>query len=191
MARGADLSALAGTDGSPLKGRPFGIPLEWLQYFLLQDPKWDFTTVTPAGFELLWRQSVEQYGAVIGTDDPDLTRFRDHGGKVIIYHGLTDQLIPAEGTGWEMEAYGIVKGTKNLDAAKKIADWAATKAANELYSKTYAVVAMPGVVNYPPNYPADAEKKMIKNDFVWMAENRDKILAEWTKRYESKAAPKN
>ena len=21
---------------------------------------------------------------------------------------------------------------------------------------------------------------MIKNDFVWMAENRDKILAEWT-----------
>ena len=100
-------------------------------------------------------------------------------------------IIPAEGTGWEMEAYGIVKGTKNLDAAKKIADWAATKAANELYSKTYAVVAMPGVVNYPPNYPADAEKKMIKNDFVWMAENRDKILAEWTKRYESKAAPKN
>jgi iron(III) transport system substrate-binding protein len=99
-------------------------------------------------------------------------------------------IIPAEGTGWEMEAYGIVKGTKNLEAAKKIADWAATKAANELYSKTYAVVAMPGVVNYPANYPADAEKKMIKNNFVWMAENRDKILGEWTKRYESKAAPK-
>ena len=84
-----------------------------------------------------------------------------------------------------------MKGTKNLAAAKKIADWAATKAANELYSKTYAVVAMPGVVNYPPNYPADAEKQMIKNDFVWMAENREKILGEWTKRYESKAAPKN
>ncbi|HMJ63882.1 MAG TPA: tannase/feruloyl esterase family alpha/beta hydrolase, partial [Candidatus Binatia bacterium] len=60
--------------------------------------KWDYTTLTPAGFELLWRQSVEQYGTVIGTDDPDLTRFRDHGGKVIIYHGLADQLIPAEGT---------------------------------------------------------------------------------------------
>jgi len=98
MARGADLSALAGTSGSPLQGRPFGIPLEWFQYFLLQDPKWDFTTLTPAGFEQLWRQSVEQYGAVIGTDDPDLTRFRDRGSKVIIYHGLTDQLIPAEGT---------------------------------------------------------------------------------------------
>ena len=98
MERGADLSALAGTRGSPLTGRPFSIPLEWFQYFLLQDPKWDWTTLTPAGFELLWRQSVEQYGDVIGTDNPDLTRFRDRGGKVIIFHGLTDQLIPAAGT---------------------------------------------------------------------------------------------
>jgi len=35
---------------------------------------------------------------VIGTDDPDLTRFRDRGGKILIYHGLADQLIPAAGT---------------------------------------------------------------------------------------------
>ena len=98
MERGADLSALAGTRSSPSTGRPFSIPLEWFQYFLLQDPKWDWTTLTPAGFELLWKQSVEQYGAVIGTDDPDLSRFRDRGGKVIIYHGLADQLIPAAGT---------------------------------------------------------------------------------------------
>ena len=98
LSRGTDLFALAGTRGSPLTGRPFSIPLEWFQYFLLQDPKWDFTTLTPAGFELRFNQSVEQYGDVIGTDDPDLTRFRDRGGKIIIYHGLADQLIPAEGT---------------------------------------------------------------------------------------------
>jgi iron(III) transport system substrate-binding protein len=102
-----------------------------------------------------------------------------------------DVIVPAEGTGWEMEAVGIVKGTKNLAAAKKIADWAATKPANELYSKTYAIVAMPNVGSLPQNYPAAAEKAMIKNDFTWMAENRDRILAEWSKRYESKAAPKN
>src|SRR5947209_19686227 len=98
LARGTDLSALAGTGGSPLAGRPFSIPREWFQYFLLQDPKWDWTTLTPARFELLWRQSVEEFGAVIGTDDPDLTRFRDRGGKIIITHGLADQLIPADGT---------------------------------------------------------------------------------------------
>ena len=102
-----------------------------------------------------------------------------------------DVIIPAEGTGWEMEAYGIVKGTKNLDLAKKVADWGASKPASELYSKYYALVAEPSVKNLPANYPANAEQAMVKNDFAWMAENRDRILAEWTKRYESKAAPKN
>src|SRR3954471_4060732 len=98
LARGTDLSALAGTGGSPLTGRPFSIPRDWCQYFLLQDPKWDWSKLTPSGFEVLWKQSVEEFGAVIGTHDPGLTRFRHRGGKVIITHGLADQLIAAEGT---------------------------------------------------------------------------------------------
>ena len=100
-------------------------------------------------------------------------------------------VIPKEGVGWEMEATAIVKGSKNLAVAKKVADWGTTKEANELYSKTYALVAHPDVKNLPPNYPSGAERAMIKNDLGWMAENRDRILAEWSKRYESKAAPKN
>jgi hypothetical protein len=98
LERGADMSAYAGTTGSPLRGRPFSIALDYWMYYLAQDAKWDWTTLNYAGFEQLWKKSVEQFGAVIGTDDPDLTRFRDHGGKVIIYHGLADQLIPAAGT---------------------------------------------------------------------------------------------
>jgi iron(III) transport system substrate-binding protein len=99
-------------------------------------------------------------------------------------------ISPAEGIGWEMEAFAIVKGTKNAAAAKKVADWAVTKAANELYSKYYAVVAHPEVKNLPPNYPPDAEGKMVKVDFLAMADSRERILAEWEKRYGSKAAPK-
>jgi len=100
-------------------------------------------------------------------------------------------ILPKEGAGWDMEATGIVKGTKNLELAKKLADWGASKPASELYSKYYALVADPTVKNTPPNYPANAEQAMVKNDFAWMAENRDRVLAEWSKRYESKAAPKN
>ena len=99
-------------------------------------------------------------------------------------------IVPKEGVGWDMEATAIVKGAKNLAAAKKVADWGATKEANELYSKSYAAVAHPDVKNIPQNYPPDAEKGMVKNDFAWMAENRERILAEWAKRYESKQAPK-
>jgi iron(III) transport system substrate-binding protein len=101
-----------------------------------------------------------------------------------------DLIVPKEGLGWELEATAVVKGTKNLEAAKKLADWAASKKANELYAKTYPVVAYPGIAAMPPNYPADGEKAMIKNDVEWMAKNRDRILAEWTKRYDGKSAPK-
>ncbi len=100
-------------------------------------------------------------------------------------------VVPEEGSGWEMEATAIVKGTKNLEIAKKVADWGASKAANELYSQTYAVVAHPDVKNTPEGYPENMEAKLIDNDFAWMAANRERILAEWSKRYESKAAPKN
>ena len=99
-------------------------------------------------------------------------------------------ILPKEGLGSEIEVTAIVKGTKNLEAAKKLADWAVTKKANELYAKTYPIVAYPGVSNTPPNYPADIEKAMVKNDVEWMAKNRDRILAEWTKRYDGKSAPK-
>ncbi|HRD75656.1 MAG TPA: putative 2-aminoethylphosphonate ABC transporter substrate-binding protein [Hyphomicrobiaceae bacterium] len=101
-----------------------------------------------------------------------------------------DIVVPAEGTGWDMEASAIMKGTKKLDAAKKVMDWVASKAANELYSKYYAIVAHPAISNLPPNYPKDGEPRMFKMDLQIMADNRDAILAEWSKRYESKAAPK-
>jgi feruloyl esterase len=79
-------------------GKPVSLGLDWFRFFLVQNPQWAWTTLTSREFELLWNQSIEQYGAVIGTDDPDLTRFRDRGGKVIIYHGRADEVIPAEGT---------------------------------------------------------------------------------------------
>lgn len=102
-----------------------------------------------------------------------------------------DVILPAPGSGWDMEATAIVKGTKNLEAAKKLADWAVTKEANELYNNYYAVVALEGVSKDIPNYPKNAEAAMIPNNhFTWAAENRERILAEWTKRYDSKSEAK-
>jgi hypothetical protein len=98
MARGADMNALWTSRGTPLRPQPFGLSMEWFRYFLTQDPKFDGNTVTPAAYERYWDQSVEQYGIVIGTDNPDLTAFRDRGGKAIVWHGWADQLITAEGT---------------------------------------------------------------------------------------------
>jgi len=101
-----------------------------------------------------------------------------------------EAVVPSEGVGFEIEATAIMKGTKNLAAAQKLADWLVTPKANELYRKYYEVTAIPGVGEPTKNYPAGAEAKMIKNDFVWSAANRDRILAEWTKRYDGKSAPR-
>ena len=100
-------------------------------------------------------------------------------------------ILPAEGAGWDMEASALVKGSKNMAVAKKVMDWVASVPANQLYSKYYALVAHPDVKNLPANYPADAEAKMAKIDLEKMATDREAVLKEWSKRYESKAAPKN
>jgi iron(III) transport system substrate-binding protein len=101
-----------------------------------------------------------------------------------------DLVLPREGAGWELEAAAIVKGSRNVDAAKKLMDWTVTKGANELFGKYYALVAHPDVKAAPPNYPANAEAGMAKMDFAWMAANRERVLAEWTKRYDGKSAPR-
>ncbi|GAA2878659.1 iron(III) transport system substrate-binding protein [Aminobacter niigataensis] len=102
-----------------------------------------------------------------------------------------DIIIPEEGIGWDMEASAIVAGTAKEEAAKTLLDWSVSKKANEMYNVGYAVVAMPGVAKPVPHLPADIEGKMIKNDFEWAANNRNTILEEWTKRYDSKSEPKS
>ena len=101
-----------------------------------------------------------------------------------------DLVFPKEGLGWDLEAIGIHKGTKQMAAAQKLMDWAASDAAMALYAKNFAIVAVPSLSQPLPNVPADYGSRLVKNDFSWAAKNRDKILAEWSKRYESKAAPK-
>jgi len=118
LARGADLTALWASRGTPLKAAAFPITMEWFRYFLAQDPQLDGSTITPAGYERFWDQSVEQYGAVIGTDNPDLSAFRARGGKAILWHGWADQLITAEGT---IDYYGRVQ--QQMGGAKPTAEF--------------------------------------------------------------------
>jgi iron(III) transport system substrate-binding protein len=101
-----------------------------------------------------------------------------------------DLVFPKEGLGWDLEAIALVKGTKNMDAAKKLIDWSITDEAMGLYAANFAIVAIPSLSKPLPNVPADYASRLVKNDFAWAAANRDRILAEWSKRYESKAAPK-
>lgn len=94
-----------------------------------------------------------------------------------------ETLLMKEGNGWDMDTAAILKGAKNLDAARRIVNFAASRKANELYAKHVSQVAIAGISKDIPNYPAGVAEAMIKNDLEWASENRDRILAEWTRRY--------
>lgn len=98
QARGAPLNAVSASRGTPPKAIGFPFTIDWLKYWITENPQFDWTTMTPELYGRYWDQSQEEYGLVIGTDNPDLTAFRDRGGKAILWHGWTDQLIPPMGT---------------------------------------------------------------------------------------------
>ncbi|MFN3987112.1 MAG: ABC transporter substrate-binding protein [Rhodocyclaceae bacterium] len=92
-------------------------------------------------------------------------------------------IIPAEGAGNELEATGLMKSSKNKDAAKKFIDWALTdNAVNEYYKWKEIVTVSGGTM--PESFvkaglPQDIGSVMVDMDFVWSAANRDRILKQW------------
>lgn len=100
-------------------------------------------------------------------------------------------LVMREGGGWDMDAAAILRGTKKPAAARRLMDFASSRKANELYASFVSQVAIAGIASNIPSYPAGVADSMIKNDFAWASENRARILAEWTRRYDGKAAKKN
>ncbi|GAB7541726.1 putative 2-aminoethylphosphonate ABC transporter substrate-binding protein [Cupriavidus sp. 8B] len=98
-----------------------------------------------------------------------------------------DMIFPTEGLGYDIEAAGIVKGTKKLEAAQRYLDWLASKDANELFARDWAIVAYPGVAKKVDSIPVNYEKMLVKNDFSYIAKNRERMLNEWQKRYSVKS----
>jgi Tannase and feruloyl esterase len=97
----ASFSGLANTTCDPngiCSGQPFGASSSWIQFFVLKDPTLNLTKISYRQFDSIFRQSNNQYASVIGASDPDLTDFREAGGKIITWHGLADELLSVKGT---------------------------------------------------------------------------------------------
>ncbi|MEX2224259.1 MAG: putative 2-aminoethylphosphonate ABC transporter substrate-binding protein [Candidatus Rokuibacteriota bacterium] len=93
-----------------------------------------------------------------------------------------DMVLPKEGSGYEIEANGLTrKGAKN-PAARQFLDWAITDESLKIAAQFFAAVAVAGFP-VPEGLPKDISKVVFPNDFDWSAKNRDRILAEWQKRY--------
>jgi len=61
---------------------------DWLRLFILKNSSAPTSGFTQEEFDQIADASVEEYDSIIGTNDPDLSAFRNRGGKMISYHGM-------------------------------------------------------------------------------------------------------
>ncbi len=123
-----------------------------------------------------------EYGVGLSFDMRAVT-LRNQGAPIEI-------IVPTDGVGFDLEATALLRGSRNLDAAKRLADFAVSRIAMEQYGRFYAMLALPGVPATVQNYPAEFASRMVAADFAAVAADRDRILREWTTRFDGKSAPR-
>jgi iron(III) transport system substrate-binding protein len=101
-----------------------------------------------------------------------------------------EAIFPKEGSGWDIEANALVKKSSIKPSAKLFLDWAISEPIMVEYAKNFPVTAVKTNVPIPAGYPTDPVKQLGKNDFKWAAANRDRILKEWTAKYDTKSEPR-
>lgn len=89
------------------------------------------------------------------------------------------ELVVPEGTGYEIGAVSIIKGTKNLTAAKAFVDWVLTKSAGELNVQLSNRVSVRTDVPPAPGAPTLTSVKLVDYDRDWAAANKDRLLKLW------------
>jgi feruloyl esterase len=129
---------------------PLSLSTSGLANILFKDPRWDWRTFEVAkGME----EAAKADGGALFSGDPNLTPFLSHGGKLLMYHGWTDQQVtPQTSTiyydkvlktvGKETAAKGIAlfmvpgmnhcqggAGTDAFDKMAAIESWVATNKA--------------------------------------------------------------
>ncbi len=101
-----------------------------------------------------------------------------------------EPVFPTEGSGWDIEANALVKKASIKPAARTFLDWAISDEVMIKYAASYPVTSAETTVGVPEGYPPDPVRQLIANDFNWAAANRDRVLTEWMRRYDTKSEPK-
>jgi len=87
---------------------------------------------------------------------------------------------PKEGVTYGVEGSGILKGAKNMEAAKKLMDWASTRRLGE--------VMVAEKINYIPTRPDVkvtnpaldmSSVTLIETDIAWKGKNRQAYVERW------------
>ena len=103
-----------------------------------------------------------------------------HDGVKLINEGFPLEItFPSEGTGYEVASISMIKNgpAKEVEAAKKLYDWALGAKAAEMYAKNFVVpfVDVPLAKGAIPI----SQVKTIMQDDQWAADNKDRLVEKW------------
>ena len=95
---------------------PIDLATDYFKYVVFEDPKWDFRTLN---FDGDVAKAMQRDGGVLSATDPDLRPFFARGGKLIQYHGWTDQQVMPENSIHYYESVMATVG-KKADASYRL-----------------------------------------------------------------------
>jgi hypothetical protein len=72
----------------------YGLGMQFAKYFVFDDPQWSYANYDFAD----WRARTTGVAKLLNATDTDLRKFRDRGGKLILWHGWSDSALPATRT---------------------------------------------------------------------------------------------
>lgn len=99
-------------------------------------------------------------------------------------------VFPAEGSGWDSEANALINKKDIKEESKVFLDWAISEEMMKLYGTQYAITSIDISNPIPNGYPSDPVSHLVKNDFKWLAENKNTILDKWSEKFGAKAEQK-
>ncbi len=96
-------------------------------------------------------------------------------------------VLPSEGTGYELEASGLMASSKNKADAKRFLDWTMSASATKLYGKFKALITVPGVkaseAAEKSGLPSDLNSALAKIDFASSAKSQIEIKKTWKDKF--------
>ena len=177
--------------GNPNASGTAYLMLATLVQVMGEEPAFDYMKKLNANVNQYARSGIGPMTAV--------TRGETAMGSTVL-HGVINEIargfpvlpvLPCEGVGYEIGSTAIIKGTRNLDTAKKFVDFALSPAGQQigLDVKEYAIPTNSGV-KLPPQVPNLSQFKVIDYDFAkyGASAERKRLLERWEK--EINAAPR-
>jgi feruloyl esterase len=84
---------ITGNERAAAAGQPtlgWGFSTQFFKNFVFADPAWDYTRYDVAKN---WRHDSRVYTSLMNADNPDLSAFRAHRGKLLLWHGWADPAL--------------------------------------------------------------------------------------------------